>query len=179
MYNKQVVVLNGAGGVGKDTLIRALREVYPAKHISSITPIKRLARTIGWNEKKTLRDRKFLADLKRLTTEYNNYSEQWLRREVIKFVNPDRQSGNIMDESDLLFIDIREPEMIESFKQNIFPSAITLLITRPRIDGQTYGNHADDDVANYMYDLVYNNDKPLEEAGPDFVQFVRENIIDR
>ena len=49
---KTVIVINGAGGVGKDTLCDAVALHLPTCNISSITPIKEIARTFGWNGEK-------------------------------------------------------------------------------------------------------------------------------
>ena len=38
--------------------------------------------------------------------------------------------------------------------------------------GQTvYGNPSDDGVEDFSYDYIYHNDKPLEEARADFLDF--------
>ena len=45
---KLTIVINGKGGVGKDTLCRFAAERYKTRNISSITPIKELAAACGW-----------------------------------------------------------------------------------------------------------------------------------
>ena len=42
--NKTVLVINGAGGVGKDTLCAMAAEKFRVENISSITPIKEIAK---------------------------------------------------------------------------------------------------------------------------------------
>ena len=46
------------------------------------------------------------------------------------------------------------------------------------VEGQTdikkWGNASDDEVKNYNYDLCYKNDKPLDEAEKDFVDFLKK-----
>jgi guanylate kinase len=47
--NKQItIVMNGKGGVGKDTLCLSLSS-RRVRNISSITPIKEIAANYGWN----------------------------------------------------------------------------------------------------------------------------------
>ena len=42
--NKIVIIINGRGGVGKDTLCDFAAKHYKVENISSITPIKDLAK---------------------------------------------------------------------------------------------------------------------------------------
>lgn len=37
---KMIVIINGKGGVGKDTLINSVSKIFRVKNVSSITPIK-------------------------------------------------------------------------------------------------------------------------------------------
>ena len=70
MRKKLIVVMNGKGGVGKDTLCDSLREKYRVMNISAIDPIKEIARQYGWNGEKDDRARLFLAELKQALTDY-------------------------------------------------------------------------------------------------------------
>ena len=74
---KTVIVINGRGGVGKDTLCDFARAHFKVKNISSITPIKEIAAQCGWDGKKDNKSRKFLSDLKKLCVEYNDYPTVW------------------------------------------------------------------------------------------------------
>ena len=161
---KFIIVLNGKGGVGKDTLVDFLRAKYNVAHESSITPIKQCAATIGYVGGKTMKDRKFLHDLKELVVEYNNYPTVYLKKVVEDFMNDNKNN--------FLFIDIREVEEIKRFIETIRYKVYTLLITRKEIDETVYGNKADDDVANYDYDMVYANDYPYHTAKYDFITFI-------
>ncbi|MBO5879339.1 MAG: hypothetical protein J6Q68_02150, partial [Clostridia bacterium] len=64
---KLVMVINGAGGVGKDTLCDFASAHFSVMNISSITPIKEIAAMCGWNGEKSDKARKFLSDLKALS----------------------------------------------------------------------------------------------------------------
>ena len=50
--NKTVLVINGEGGVGKDTLCDLAAKHFKVKNISSITPIKEIAAMCGWRGEK-------------------------------------------------------------------------------------------------------------------------------
>ena len=49
---KIVIIINGNGGAGKDTLCDFAGEVYDTMNISAITPIKEIAKANGWNGEK-------------------------------------------------------------------------------------------------------------------------------
>ena len=59
---KVTIVINGRGGVGKDTLCNLAAKHFKVKNISTITPIKDLAREAGWDGRKDDKARKFLSD---------------------------------------------------------------------------------------------------------------------
>lgn len=136
--DKLTIVINGVGGSGKDTLISLLEEHYKVKNISSITPIKEFAKIMGWQGEKTDKARKFLADLKALLTDYNNYPTNYILQEQQMFLSSDEQ---------VLFVHIREPQEIAKFVSLSQGNTVTLLI-RPRqeLQGKVYGNASDDEV---------------------------------
>lgn len=164
---KQIFVINGPGGVGKDTLCVMAAKHFRVKNISSITPIKQIAAECGWQGEKTDRARKFLADLKSLTAEYNDFPTRWILKEYEDF---------LASEDEILFVHIREGEEIKKFVDGTGGRAKTLLIrggTRFRRKKEKYGNAADDGVENYRYDFVFYNDRPLSETEGAFVAFLR------
>ena len=103
---KQVFVINGPGGVGKDTLCAMAAQHFKVKNVSSITPIKEIATQCGWGGEKTDRARKFLADLKALTVEYNDYPTKWITKEYEDFLSSDEE---------IMFVHIREGAEIRKF----------------------------------------------------------------
>ncbi len=165
---KTTIVINGCGGVGKDTLCQMAANAWRVRNVSSITPIKELARQCGWNGEKTDRARKFLSDLKALTIAYNDYPAQWLKREYEEFLASDEE---------IMFVHIREPQEIAKFVRMTEGKAKTLLIrggARMVKKAGKYGNSSDDDVENYAYDFVYVNDTSLDEAEPLFLAALRK-----
>ena len=115
---KLVIVINGSGGVGKDTLCELAAEHYKVKNVSSITPIKEIAALCGWDGKKDDKSRKFLSDLKRLCVEYNDYPTVWAREQYEDF-----KTGC----EEIMFVHIREPEEIAKFVKATNGEAKTLL----------------------------------------------------
>ena len=170
---KFVFVINGPGGVGKDTLCAMAAKHFKVKNVSSITPIKEIATLCGWGGEKTDRARKFLADLKALTVAYNDYPTRWITEEYHRF---------LLSEDEVMFVHIREGEEIRKFVAATEGRAVTLLVRggrRFRHRGGAYGNSADDDVEKYRYDYVFYNDRPLQETEPIFVSFLSRIMRER
>lgn len=164
---KIVIIINGNGGVGKDTLCDLAGERYKVTKISAITPIKGIARQCGWKGEKDPKSRKLLADLKKIFIEYNDLPYQYLIGEYKKFLYNNTQ---------ILFVHIREGEEINKFKQYVKIPCVTLLIRRDNFL-KNWGNDSDDNVENYMYDYIYNNNKTLTEARNDFAFFLQEVLV--
>lgn len=163
------IVINGRGGVGKDTLCDFAAKVYSTVNVSSVTPIKKIAAENGWKGEKTPEARRFLAELKRIFTEYNDLPNRYVISEYCEFLKqPDKQ---------IFFVHIREGEQIERFVNaaRCFDGAkcITLLVTSKRCEG-SYGNSSDDMVENYDYDYVFKNDGTLEQAEENFITFLAD-----
>ena len=142
---KQVFIINGSGGVGKDTVCSAAAQSWKVQNISSITPILQVAKAAGWDGTKTPAARRFLSQLKADCTEQLQIFAE--------------------NDAELLFVHIREPEEIERFRQTAGVNCKTILVRRPTLEqarGQL-GNRSDDGVAAYAYDAEFLNDGSLEE----------------
>lgn len=154
--NKAVIVINGAGGVGKDTICEIAAKHFKVRNISSVDPIKEIATFCGWTGVKDDRARKFLHDLKTVTAEYNDFPTRWALNIFKQFLTNDEE---------ILFVHIREPWEIDKFVKATDGIAKTLLVrggSRSRTDA--YGNAADDMVEDYSYDYYFVNDRPLDET---------------
>lgn len=168
---KITIIINGVGGCGKDTLVELASGYHKVKNISSITPVKEIATHCGWNGEKTDEARKFLSDLKKLLTEYNEFPMQYLLKEQEEFLSSD---------DELLFVHIREPQEIEKFKKTSKTLTYALLVLpRDELKNKVYGNKSDDEVNNYDYDLVFANDKPLDIIEKEWASFIDKNILNR
>ena len=156
---KQIVIINGTGGSGKDTFVEFCQKYGKVKNFSSIDKVKEIAKQIGWTGTKTEKDRKFLSDLKRLTTEYNDMAFNSISEAVDKFKS---------SEDDVMFIHIREPEEILRAAKAF--NAKTLLIKRVGLENIS-SNYSDANVENYDYDYVIENDtlENLENSAMEFI----------
>ena len=163
---KTVIVINGAGGVGKDTLCDLAAKHFKVKNISSITPIKNIAKDCGWGGEKDDKARKFLSDLKRTLVEYNDYPTTWAIGEYNDFLSSDEE---------VMFVHIREAQEIEKFVKRTNGSAKTLLVRGgERMKKTAYGNASDDLVEAYNYDFYYVNEKSLDVAEREFCELIEK-----
>ncbi len=164
--SKLAFVINGSGGAGKDTLCDLAAKHFKTVNVSSIDPIKKIARENGWNGEKDLKSRKFLADLKQLFSDYNDLPTRYIVQKYAEFLKGD---------DELFFVHIREGAQIAHFideAKKVGAAPKTLLIRSARCES-VYGNASDDDVENYSYDYYYYNDTPLDEAEGAFCEFLR------
>ena len=161
---KLVVVINGAGGVGKDTMCGFAAQEYKVRNVSSVDPIKAIARMAGWDGDKSDKSRKMLSDLKMLFTQYNDLCLRYITEQYGQFLTGDEQ---------VMFVHIREPEEIARFVA-VAPEHIkTLLITNSAKEQHVYQNASDDNVSEFDYDAVYDNKLSLEETEKAFLDFFR------
>jgi len=159
---KLVIVINGSGGVGKDTLCGIVAKHYRTMNISSIDPIKKIALENGWKGEKSPKARKFLADLKQLFIAFNDLPLTYLLERYREFLESDNE---------ILFVHIRESEEIEKFKKSLGGACVTLLIRGRGNTKKSWNNTADDEVENYQYDFCYVNNKKFGELENDFLTF--------
>lgn len=168
---KIVIIMNGAGGVGKDTICELTAKHYQTDNVSSIDPIKAIARINGWwNGEKDLKSRKFLAGLKSVFVEYNDLPTTHLVRCCEEFVSSDKE---------ILFVHIREPEEIDKFKKAVIEKfgnqipCVAMLVERDT-GIESYGNASDDGVKNYRYDYYFYNNGTIEEAEENILKIIPE-----
>ena len=160
MEKKQIIILNGTGGSGKDTFIKLCGRYCKLSSASSIDKIKDIAKELGWNGMKTDKDRKFLCDLKDLSTDYNDLPLNEVTKKIDEFNCSDNQ---------VLFVKLREPEEIKKIAS--LYNVKTVLIRRKDKKIIT-SNRADAFVENYDYDYVIENDElnKFDEVAYKFIQ---------
>ena len=146
---KTVIVINGQGGCGKDTICTIMSKYYNVKNISTVDPIKAIAKYAGWQGEKGDKARKMLADLKQVFIEYNDLPLNYVKEEIAKIVN----CATV--------------------------HTITLLVKRldKYFERKVYGNSADDDVENYNYDFIYcGNNETIEDLEKSFMEYFNTTI---
>lgn len=158
---KKVIVINGKGGCGKDTLIDGLKDYYRILNVSSIDRIKDIARQCGWVGTKDNKSRAFLSELKRLCIDFNDLPLSEMLTKYKQFKD---------DNNELMFVHIREGVEIDKFKK-VVPCK-TLLIRRNKTDSNDYGNKSDDGVESYDYDYYFDNCGDIGVAQGKFKEFI-------
>ncbi|MBR3865044.1 MAG: hypothetical protein IKJ19_08050 [Clostridia bacterium] len=168
--NKTVIVINGQGGSGKDSICHVMSKYYKVKNISTVDPIKAIAKFAGWNGEKGDKARKMLADLKQVFIEYCDLPLNFVLQEAEKFK---------LDENDVMFVHCRESEEIQKIIDSCPLKTITLLVRRNDrfYEHKVFGNSADDDVENFNYDFIYNgNNETMQDLERTFMEFFEQTI---
>lgn len=169
---KKIFILNGSGGVGKDTFVQCVKDYTfrikdkYVQHISSVDKVKTAAKNIGWNGEKDEKGRKFLSDIKMALSDYNDSPFKHIENQVEAFRRESYYG--------VLFIDVREPEEIERAKKEF--GAQTILITSDRVE-QVTSNMADAGVHEYQYDIIIENNGTLEDLFDSAIKFSQEFIF--
>ena len=160
---KQIVIINGTGGCGKDTFVEYCKKYCQVFNFSSIDKVKEIAKMIGWTGTKTEKDRKFLADLKKLTTDFNDMAFNSIKEAVNSFNNSD---------DEVMFIHIREPEEVDRAVKTF--KARSLLIKRENQE-IIKSNYSDANIENYTYDYIIINTtlEQLEKEAQNFIEELR------
>lgn len=146
---KKIFIVNGRPTAGKTLFGELSKEFVDVVSYSSITPIKKAAIICGWDKGKSEKDRKFLSDLKALTTAYSDLSFNAVLTEVVSF----RMTNYSRDA--VMLIDVREPYEIDRLKKTI--GAETIFINNPWVPA-IESNSSDANVEDYDYDHYIIND---------------------
>ena len=163
--NLKSFIINGKGGSGKDTFVELIRDymlqTYNQRisNVSSVAEIKQIATDIfSYKGEKTPEWRKLLSDLKDIHTRSCDGPYKYMMNRY----NENKAKGYPT------FFHVREPEEIDRLKNDI--NAITILIERTEVNGN-FGNHADDLVEEYDYDILLSNNGTIIELDYQAINF--------
>lgn len=171
--DKHIFIINGSGGVGKDTFVELvstelnnrLKRFHTVENFSSVDKVKEIAKEIGWNGGKSEKDRKFLSDLKILTSDYCDMPFRTMVDKVNSFYNDEK--------SKFLFLHIRETEEISRAVDKFHAKAI--LVVRDSVAHITT-NVSDRNVFAYKYDYIIDNNGTIEELAGKAKNFIQEAV---
>lgn len=151
---KKVFVTNGSAENGKDSFAEFVGKYMSTYKYSSIDLVKEMFEVAGvTKDDKTEKKRRLWSDGKDLLTWYDDIPFKDIASIVADFKN-----NKI--ETEVLLIDIREPEEIARAVETF--GAETILVRKPDAK-KIESNHADRDVENYEYDYIIENDGTLEQ----------------
>ena len=169
----RVIVVNGEPQSGKSTFENycfALNPIY-VRIFSSIQPIKEIAQQCGWNGAKEPKDRKFLADLKQLLIEYNNFPFN----QIVNYIELQKRwmENRDYDENKLIFfIDVREPSEIQKLRDKY--NAQVILIERAAANSLDNSADKKENFNRDLYDMVISNNGTLEQLEAQAREFMRD-----
>ena len=187
---RNICIINGKGGTGKDTLISSLTEGENAVkvfNVSSIDPIKDICEDINPTGKKDLAYRKLLSDMKGLIDKYyieqtgDSYTNSYVLKEAEYYLR------NCKD-TPVMFVHIREPENIDRCVKSLNSLCsrlrldtdevrLSTLLVRSDREQKDYGNKSDDGVENYPYDYTYQSKGDIQQDGEMFKTVVNDYLL--
>ena len=171
-----IYIVNGAPGAGKTTFENNVKNIVGESCyiLSTITPIKEIMVTIGWDGRKDLESRKLMSDLKDLLTQYNDFSFNYICNKIEEI----RNEYYGYQQYPVFFVDCREPKEIKKLCDKL--GAKSLVIRRASAENSETSNHADEEVLNYNYDIVIENNGELRDFAAKAFEFVdSEKIVKR
>lgn len=181
----KVIIINGSGGVGKDTFIQYAVPYFIINNPNSlvipysiIDPIKELMTKIGIKLDKDEKNRKFMSDFKLLMDDYNDLP---YRKLIDVFEHAYYHS--YVDYNVFIAV-MREPKDISRFITELThvygfdgKDIYTVLVCNDRVKPIT-SNIADASVNYIKYDVVIDNNGTYEELrnkAKEFVDYVMLN----
>ena len=125
-----IYVINGRPESGKSTFAQDVIKIVTSKfgiELSTVDLVKKIALDLGWNGEKTLKDRKFLSDLKDLLTEWDDIPVKNVKKSVDRFLWELRY-WDIDTSQVAIFINCREPQEIKRLCEEL--GAKSILVRR-------------------------------------------------
>ena len=176
----KIYIINGVPMSGKsqfcDFCIEYLnkRGAYGIS-ISTVSLVKAIASAVGWDGIKSPEDRKFLSDLKKILTDWNDVPYKSTVDAIMQDYTKLRNFG-VSEDKILFFVHCREPEEIEKFVERL--GAKTILVRREEVEELQQSNDSDEFVFNYEYDYTIDNSGDLDDLYSKAMNFINSQLID-
>ena len=162
---RKIIIINGMGGSGKDSFVKACQNIDPTiQNISSIEYVKQVAHELGWDGIKDTKGRRFLSDLKMALSAYNDAPFIMTIKDIEDY-----------DKDATVFVHIRESDDIDKYKayfEHNGDIVTTVLINNSRVK-PIASNFADADVYNSSYDWIIDNEGTLEDLAQTATFFLK------
>ena len=177
------VIINGLGGCGKSTFIELCQEYcdnpdnlkahnWMVSELSTVDFVKEVARICGWKGKKDKKDREFLHDLKEDMEKWDNIPNKKVLEDAENIIK------NYLGLNHLFFVNIREPQSIESFSQLVMEQGYETPI-KILMESNMSSNEVDsiaEEINKIKYDRIYKNNGTLKDLANTAEDFIEEII---
>lgn len=140
--------------------------------LSTVDFVKEVARICGWKGKKDKKDREFLHDLKEAMEKWDNIPNKKVLEDAENIIK------NYLGLNHLFFVNIREPQSIESFSQLVMEQGYETPI-KILMESNMSSNEVDSivqKIKSIKYDRIYKNNGTLKDLANTAGEFVEEII---
>ena len=140
--------------------------------LSTVDFVKEVARVCGWKGKKDKKDREFLHDLKEAMEKWDNIPNKKVIEDAENIIK------NYLGLNHLFFVNIREPQSIESFYQLVMEQGYETPI-KILMESNMSSNEVDSivqEMKSIKYDKIYKNNGTLKDLANTAGDFIEEII---
>ena len=174
----KIFIVNGAPGSGKTSFEIFVKQASRTRGFlvdifSTIDFVKDIAHQCGWDGTKTLENRKFLSDLKDLLTEWADIPFK-KTLDHVESIKSHWEIYEVENDNNIIFIDCREPQEIKRLCNTL--NAKSVLIQRADNENIPTSNHADQNILNYNYDIIIDNNSNLENLEARAIEFIEKDL---
>ena len=172
----EIVIINGTPGSGKDEFVKQSQKIlgdFRCYNYSTIDFVKFVAICAGWKQDKTPENRRFLSDLKKLLTTWDDVPLKKTLAEV-RDCHRFAEAHECLEQS-VMFIHCREPEEIERLMDCLGGyNCHTLLVKRAAADEIEQSNESDARINDYAYEAFVINDGTIEDLAAGAQTYIEE-----
>lgn len=140
--------------------------------LSTVDFVKEVAMICGWKGKKDKKDREFLHDLKEAMEKWDNIPNKKVLEDAENIIK------NYLGLNHLFFVNIREPQSIESFSQLVMEQGCETPI-KILMESNMSSNEVDSivqEIKSIKYDKIYKNNGTLKDLANTAGDFIEEII---
>ena len=140
--------------------------------LSTVDFVKEVAKICGWKGKKDKKDREFLHDLKEAMEKWDNIPNKKVLEDAENIIK------NYLGLNHLFFVNIREPQSIESFSQLVMEQGYETPI-KILMESNMSSNEVDSivqEIKSIKYDRIYKNNGTLKDLANTAGDFIEEII---
>ena len=140
--------------------------------LSTVDFVKEVARICGWKGKKEKKDREFLHDLKEAMEKWDNIPNKKVLEDAENIIK------NYLGLNHLFFVNIREPQSIESFSQLVMEQGYETPI-KILMESNMSSNEVDSivqEIKSVKYNRTYKNNGTLKDLADTAGDFIEEII---